>query len=453
MVHPRRSPGSNAPRGSPGTGARPCRPPSTSRGRRRSGLTGLSTSPTRSTTASAGSIPAGAVHDPGRDGPGRLLRRRRPGQRRHPPLAPRRGRRPRRRRPLHRRLGQPPDPPGRPGLRHHHHRGRQRHPRLRRRRRAGARRLSSRTRRRVYAAPSGDALHRRLRQRAHPAGRPLRHDPTIAGTGRRRATPGDGGPAIAAQFDGPRGLAGDGAGNLYVADDNNHRIRRIDTAGVVTTLAGTGVAGFSGDGGPARSAQLDHPRGVAVDRQGNVFVADSMNARIRMVDPAGVIAHRRRLRPAGLRRRRGPGHRRPDVRAPGRGRRRRRPSLRGRHLQRPGPPGRRPPPGLPVLQLPLVLVGADSTSPSSQSTSGSLAPALRMRIAFSMARRAWCQPALLGQELGGVDRVAQAVVGEVPQLFLDGLEPFDDHLVAGHGQTVRDRSREITPPGSVAGRS
>jgi sugar lactone lactonase YvrE len=85
-------------------------------------------------------------------------------------------------------------------------------------------------------------------------------------------------------------VAGDSAGNLYVADDNNHRIRRIDAAGVVTTVAGAGTAGFSGDGGPALSAQLDHPRGVAVDGRGAVFIADSMNARIRMVDPAGVMA-------------------------------------------------------------------------------------------------------------------------------------------------------------------
>jgi DNA-binding beta-propeller fold protein YncE len=141
----------------------------------------------------------------------------------------------------------------------------------------------------VYAAPSGelyiaDAGNDRIR-RVDAAGTIT----TFGGTGITGYS-GDGGPATAAQFDGPRALAGDGAGNLYVADDNNHRIRRIDGAGVVTTLAGTGVAGFSGDGGPALSAQLDHPRGVAVDGGGNVFVADSMSARVRMIDPGGVIA-------------------------------------------------------------------------------------------------------------------------------------------------------------------
>src|SRR5439155_22238179 len=101
---------------------------------------------------------------------------------------------------------------------------------------------------------------------------------------------GDGGPATAAQFDGPRGLALDGAGNLYVADDNNDRVRRIDPAGIITTVAGTGAEGFAGDGGPAAAAQLNHPRGVAVDGRGVLFVVDSMNHRVRMVDPSGVIA-------------------------------------------------------------------------------------------------------------------------------------------------------------------
>jgi DNA-binding beta-propeller fold protein YncE len=141
----------------------------------------------------------------------------------------------------------------------------------------------------VYAAPSGDLYiadsgNERVR-RVDRSGIIT----TIAGTGVTGFS-GDGGPATTAQFDGPRSVAGDPAGNLYVADDNNHRIRRIDPSGVITTVAGTGTAGFSGDGGPALSAQLDHPRGVAVDGRGAVFIADSMSARIRMVDPAGAIA-------------------------------------------------------------------------------------------------------------------------------------------------------------------
>jgi sugar lactone lactonase YvrE len=141
----------------------------------------------------------------------------------------------------------------------------------------------------VYVAQSGDLYiadsgNERIR-RVDPSGTIS----TVAGTGVPGYS-GDGGPALAAQFDGPRGLAGDSAGNLYVADDNNHRIRRIEPSGVVTTLAGTGAADSSGDGGPAGAAQLNHPRGVAVDGRGNVFIADSMSHRIRMVDPAGVIS-------------------------------------------------------------------------------------------------------------------------------------------------------------------
>ena len=141
----------------------------------------------------------------------------------------------------------------------------------------------------VYVAPSGDLYiadsgNERIR-RVDPSGTIT----TVAGTGVTGYS-GDGGPATAAQFDGPRSLAMDAAGNLYVADDNNHRIRRIDPAGGVTTVAGTGVEGSTGDGGPARAALLNHPRGVAVDGRGDVFIADSMNHRVRMVDPSGVIA-------------------------------------------------------------------------------------------------------------------------------------------------------------------
>lgn len=140
----------------------------------------------------------------------------------------------------------------------------------------------------VHAAPSGDLFiadsgNERIR-RVDRGGIIT----TFAGTG-TLGFAGDGGPATDAQFDGPRGLAGDAAGNLYVADDNNHRIRRIDPSGVITTVAGDGTGGFAGDGGPALSAQLNHPRGVAVDGRGVVYIVDSMNARVRMVDPAGVI--------------------------------------------------------------------------------------------------------------------------------------------------------------------
>src|ERR1035438_558427 len=98
---------------------------------------------------------------------------------------------------------------------------------------------------------------------------------------------GDGGPATSAQFYGLAGLAVDAAGNIYIADLNNNRIRKV-TNGVITTVAGTGVPGFSGDNGPASSAGLSYPLGIALDSAGNLFIADQGNRRIRKVSN-GVI--------------------------------------------------------------------------------------------------------------------------------------------------------------------
>jgi sugar lactone lactonase YvrE len=111
---------------------------------------------------------------------------------------------------------------------------------------------------------------------------------TIAGTGLEADT-GDGGPARLASLTRPRTLAVAADGSILVAEPWANRIRRIDPQGVITTIAGTGQAGFSGDGGPARLAALDTPRGVAGDAEGNVYIADSLNDRVRRVDPAGVI--------------------------------------------------------------------------------------------------------------------------------------------------------------------
>lgn len=111
---------------------------------------------------------------------------------------------------------------------------------------------------------------------------------TVAGTGSCRAS-GDGGPATAAGLS-PWGLAWDGQGNLYVADVFNCRIRKIDERGIISTVAGTGACGFSGDGGPASQASLFFPRDVAIGPDGALYLADTGNCRVRRVAPeSGVI--------------------------------------------------------------------------------------------------------------------------------------------------------------------
>src|SRR5256885_1829834 len=96
---------------------------------------------------------------------------------------------------------------------------------------------------------------------------------TIVGTGVAGST-GDGGPATAAPLTLPAAVAFDAAGNLIFADSGNHRIRRITPAGTVTTVAGNGAPGFSGDGGPATAAQLRTPAGIAFDPAGNLIIGD-----------------------------------------------------------------------------------------------------------------------------------------------------------------------------------
>ncbi len=100
---------------------------------------------------------------------------------------------------------------------------------------------------------------------------------------------GDGGLAVHALLNYPQGLAADTAGNLYIADASNSVIRKIDASGIITRVAGNGMYGFAGDGGPATDAQIQWANGVATDNQGNFYIADQLNNRVRKVDAAGII--------------------------------------------------------------------------------------------------------------------------------------------------------------------
>jgi sugar lactone lactonase YvrE len=109
---------------------------------------------------------------------------------------------------------------------------------------------------------------------------------TIAGNG-ERAYRGDGGLATSASLNMPHEIQFDGRGNLYIAERDNHVVRKVDArSGVISTLAGTGVAGYSGDGGPARQAQLRQPHSIAIDPQNRLLICDIGNQRIRRVDLA-----------------------------------------------------------------------------------------------------------------------------------------------------------------------
>jgi streptogramin lyase len=107
---------------------------------------------------------------------------------------------------------------------------------------------------------------------------------TVCGTG-TGGYAGDGGPATAAMLDQPGGLCLDKAGNIYIADKNNNRIRKVDrTTGIISTYAGNGTFGYSGDGGAADATKLAFPRGVSIDTLGNIYIADFGNHRVRKVD-------------------------------------------------------------------------------------------------------------------------------------------------------------------------
>ncbi len=111
---------------------------------------------------------------------------------------------------------------------------------------------------------------------------------TVAGNG-TAGYGGDGGSATAAMLDNPEGLALDASGNLFIADVGNNRVREVLSSGMIITVAGTGTAGYNGDGGPASSAELNFPNGVAVDASGDLFIADRENERVREVLSNGTI--------------------------------------------------------------------------------------------------------------------------------------------------------------------
>lgn len=137
----------------------------------------------------------------------------------------------------------------------------------------------------VFVTPSGDLYiadqgHSRIRK-IDTAGIIT----TVAGGGTNPDTT----LATEVRLSGPTDIVVDETGTLYIADRGNHRIRKVDTAGIITTLAGTGERGFSGDGGPATQAQLSNPSGIHLDRAGNLYIADEQNRRVRKVDTAGII--------------------------------------------------------------------------------------------------------------------------------------------------------------------
>jgi len=138
-----------------------------------------------------------------------------------------------------------------------------------------------------------DNVNNRVRKATFGTGAVIR---TVVGNGTGGYTA-DGGLATLAAINSPHGLAFDSAGNLYIADSANNRIRKVDTHGIITTVAGNGLPGFSGDGGLATSAELNSPRGVAVDSAGNLFVADYLNSRIREVSNGKIMTIAGGVRP------------------------------------------------------------------------------------------------------------------------------------------------------------
>ena len=111
---------------------------------------------------------------------------------------------------------------------------------------------------------------------------------TLAGTG-VPGFGGDGGPATLAQLQGPSSVAVDSIGNIYIADQRNNRIRKVTPVGVISTVVGTGVSGYSGDGGPATAAEINTPTCVYIDKHNELYIADCYNHRVRKINALGII--------------------------------------------------------------------------------------------------------------------------------------------------------------------
>jgi trimeric autotransporter adhesin len=111
---------------------------------------------------------------------------------------------------------------------------------------------------------------------------------TVAGTG-VAGKGADGVPATSSALNDNWGVAADNAGNIYITEQGSYRVRKVTAAGIITTIAGTGVQGFSGDGSAATNAKMQSPEGIAVDGAGNVYIGDPSNYRVRRVDPSGII--------------------------------------------------------------------------------------------------------------------------------------------------------------------
>jgi serine/threonine-protein kinase len=138
----------------------------------------------------------------------------------------------------------------------------------------------------VYVADSGNHRVRKIDRQGTIT--------TVAGTGQAGYS-GDGGPAVAADLAFPTHLAFDADGSLYISDDptgsvDSNRIRKVDANGIITTVAGVGERGYPVDGGPATLATLNHPSGLAFDGDGNLYIVDRENNRVRKVDADGIIS-------------------------------------------------------------------------------------------------------------------------------------------------------------------